>query len=357
VEKGHLVFLRENTLMAQAFDASRLDTTGDPFPIAEQVGSFLTRGFFSSSANGIVIYRSGASLSTQLEWFDRQGKSLGAVSAPAIYNGLDLAPDGMRVAVTRPDAANGRDIWLLDPSRGTSTRFTFHPAEEMTPAWSPDASRIAFASSRNGPFDLYQKISSGAGNEELLLRSEYSKRMCDWSRDGRFLLYTSDNPKTKSDLWVLPMEGDRKPHPYLETEFNEGLGQFSPDGHWVAYVSDESGRMEVYVQSFPAAKGKWQISTAGGLQPRWRRDDKELFYIASNRELMAVEVKTAGQFEAGVPKALFPTRIIFSTLWYFFRFAAAPDGKRFVIDSADEGPASGSSAPITVVLNWKATPQ
>ena len=355
-DKGHLLYLREATLMAQAFDTRRLETTGEPFPVAEQVGSFLSRGYFSSSLNGVLVHRTGSSLTGQLEWFDRQGKSLGRVGAPGVYNGLDLAPDGTRVAVTRPDVGSGRDIWLLDAIRGTTTRFTFDPAEEMTPAWAPDGGRIAFSSSRNGPFDLYRKISSGAGNDDLVLRSEFSKRVCDWSRDGRYLLYTVDNQKTKSDLWVLSDPaggGDHKPTPYLQTEFNEGLGQFSPNGRWVTYVSDETGRMEVYVQPFPASGGKWQVSTAGGMQPRWSRDGKELFYIGTNREMISVPVKTEGQFEVGIPKPLFTTRMAFTTLWYFFRYAVAPDGKRFLIDSVEEGPASASAAPITVLVNWK----
>ena len=200
--------------------------------------------------------------------------------------------------------------------------------------------------------NLYQKLVSGAGNEDALLKSSTSKTPTDWSKDGRFIVYENNDPKTKDDLWVLPLFGDRKPMPFLETEFNERQGQLSSDGRWMAYISDESGSWEVYVQPFPASGGKWQISTKGGGQPRWRRDGKELFYLAPapDRKLMAVEVKAGATFEAGVPRALFETHLPGSPLDPV-QYSVTADGQRFLIDTLAENAASSS---VTVVLNWTA---
>lgn len=220
------------------------------------------------------------------------------------------------------------------------------------PVWSPDGSRIVFASNRNGLTDLYQKAASGTGSDELLLKSSDPKFPTDWSLDGRFILYENRDPKTKADLWVLPLEGDRQPFPLLQTEFNEQQARFSPNGKWVAYTSDESGTTQVYVQSFPASGNKWQVSTGGGDQPRWRRDGRELFYLAADGKLVAVEVKTDGTFEAGVPKPLFELHSPTVAGPFAISYAATADGQRFlVLRSAVE---QASTTPITVVVNWAA---
>jgi Tol biopolymer transport system component/predicted Ser/Thr protein kinase len=357
-ENGHLLFLREGTLMAQRLDAKRFDLAGEPFPVAEQVGSTLALGYFSVSANGVLAYRSGSSGgNSQLMWFDREGKPLGALGKIADYlGGVALAPDGKRVAVDELDQMGKSDIWMLDLARGVHTRFTFD-GQSMRGTWSPDGTRLAFASLRN---NIYQKDSSGAGNEELLAKSGSPE---GWSRDGRYLLYSVFDAKTNSDLWVLgdpsgPPES-RKPVPYLQTPFNERQGQFSPDGHWIAYVSDESGlnQYQIYVQSFPAGAGKFQVSTgAGGMQPRWRRDGKEIFYLAADGKLMAVGVQTAPTFEAVAPKALFDPQIARGRAppWVFFRYDVTADGKRFLVNSVSTAPESSAPAPITVVVNWLA---
>ncbi len=337
--------------MAQAFDAKRLELAGEAFPAAEHVGSNRARGDFGVSANRTLVYRTGGG-DWRLEWFDREGKSLG-VAGPASQSSTPaVSPDGKQVAVDRIDSQAGgnQDIWLLDQARGTSTRFTINPAREASPVWSPDGVWVAFASDRDGPFNIYRKPASGAGDEEALLKSNISQHPTDWSRDGRFLLYTATDPKTRNDLWVLPLDGDRKPRPYLQGPFNETQGQFSPDGRWVAYTSTESGRPEVYVQPFPASGGKWQVSTVGGLQPRWRGDGKELFYIGLDRKLMAVDVKTAAKFEMGIPRALFNVRVTL-TATTGTRYAAAADGKRFLMITA--GDEESDSSPFHVVLNWK----
>jgi len=359
---GHLLFLRDGTLMAQSLDAVKLELAGDPFPVAEQVGSAFGVSFFSVSANGVLAYRTGGGQQSQPSWFDREGKPLGTAGAPGNYITVALSPDGTQVALARTDPqANNTDLWLHDLRRGIPSRFTFHPSNDQHPIWSPDGSRIVYASGRDGPFNLYQKVSSGSGSEEALLQSGESKRPHDWSRDGRFIVYSSEGPKAGSDLWVLPVRpagADRKPMPYLKTEFSESHAQFSPgpDGapggapRWMAYASNESGRTQVYVQPFPASGGKSQISSEGGYQPRWRRDGKELFFIAPDARLMSVEVKAAPKFEATVPKALFQTRIFAVSAQFAHYYDVAPDGRRFLINSQLQETAS---APITVVMNWR----
>jgi len=348
-----LLLIRDGKLLAQPFDVRRLELFGEAVPVVEQVGTFLTGGLFSASANGILVYRAGGSPETQLTWLDQRGKRLGRVGEPGAYLTLAISPDGTRAVITR--IAELPALWLFDLSRGTATRFTFGNSPAVFGTWSPDSSRIIFASS--GAFDLYQKSASGVRNEELLLRSTEAKYPMSWSRDGRFLLYTMMNPKTaRRDLWVLPLDGEKKPFPLLSTEFNHRTGQFSPDGRWVAYTSDESGREEVYVRTFspdPAAavsdEGKWLISTGGGSEPRWRTDGKELYYLTPDRKLMAVELATNAGFAAAVPKALFQAPQRAATLPY--GWDVTPDGKRFLFAA----PAEQREAPFTMVVNWQAT--
>jgi serine/threonine protein kinase len=357
-----LLFLRDGVLMTQSFDASRLELAGEPLPVAERLGFFLSFGFFSVSINGVLVYRAaGGGVTQQLTCVDREGKFLDTVGEPGgLYTfALCLSPDGARAVVSRTDSsALNPALWLVDFSRRTSTRFTFGAWSALSGAWSPDGSRIIFASNRSGVFDLYLKLASGAKDEELLLKSSEIKFPASWSRDGRFLLYvTGDHPRTKDDLWVLPLEGDKKPFPFLRTEFNNFEGQFSPDGRWVSYTSDESGRMEIYVRTFSpdstaAASdtgGKWLISTGGGSEPRWRGDGKELYYLAPDGKLMAVEIATDPVFQAGVPKALFQTPPRYGELrsiWHTWDLTS--DGKRFLFVVPTE------RAPFTVVLNWQA---
>jgi Tol biopolymer transport system component len=357
---GQLLFVRDGTLMSQPFDAHRLELVGEPVTVAEQVGFFLDFGFFSASTNGVLVYRTGGSGGTsQLTWFDRQGKALGTVGEPGYTTALFLSPDGTRAAVSRRDSPLAdAALWLLDLSRGTSTRFTFGPSSASVGMWSPDSSRIIFNSNPSVVFDLYEKPASGVKDEELLLKSSESKSPTSWSRDGRFLLYETPDPKTgKSGLWVLPLDGDKKPFPFLRTEFNNYAGQFSPDGHWAAYVSDESGRNEIYVRTFSPgsseaaadAGGKWLISANGGSQPRWRGDGKELYYLAPDDKLMAVEIATSPVFRAGVPKALFQT-LPHAEVITAYEWDVTPDGKRL----AYLVPTKQGAAPFTVVLNWQA---
>ncbi|MDQ3665222.1 MAG: protein kinase [Acidobacteriota bacterium] len=354
---GYLLFLRDRTLMAQDFDADRLELTGEPFPVAEQVdrlGAGVPFALFSVSETGVLVYRSGSSETTQLIWFDREGKQLGTVGPAAGQTTPWLSPDEKRVAVGRVDPQGGSsDIWLIELTRGIPTRFTFDLANDAAPVWSPDGSRIVFCSNRGGPLNLYHRAASGAGNDEVLLKSHNSKIPNDWSADGKFILYQDQAPKTGWDLWVLPLSGEQKPFPFLQTDFDERQGRFSPDSKWVAYTSNESGTWQVYVQSFPALGGKWQVSTNGGVQPQWRRDGQELFYLSAERKLMALEVKGNGStFAAGPPKELFEMRLQTVGLPGPRNFyVAAGDGQRFLVASTPE---EGATTPTTVVLNWTA---
>ncbi|MBA2525783.1 MAG: serine/threonine-protein kinase [Pyrinomonadaceae bacterium] len=351
---GFLLFLRNETLMAQRFDADKLELTGEPSPVADHVAYNLGlgRATFAVSENGVLAFRNGGGQTNLPLWFDRGGKQIGSLGEAGTYFTLWLSPDERRAAADRMDKQTGTtDIWLFDVLSGIPSRFTTDPASDSNPLWSPDGSRIVFTSGREGVSNLYQKIASGLGNEEVLLKSSETKEPDDWSSDGQFIVYQTSNPKTKWDLWVLPMSGERQPFPFLQTEFNEQQAQFSPDGKWIAYTSDESGAPEVYLQTFPASAGKWRISTGGGGQPKWRRDGRELFYIAADRKLMAVDVKLGATFEAGVPKALFGTRVLTLTDNFRNHYAVTADGQRFLINSNVE---ETSIAPISVVVNWTA---
>ncbi|HET6645923.1 MAG TPA: protein kinase [Pyrinomonadaceae bacterium] len=350
---GFLLFMRNKALLAQRFDADGFQLTGEPFPVAEQVAfnMGLGRAAFAASENGVLAFRTGGGDLNQPVWFDRGGKKIGSLGAPGLYFTLWLSPDERRAAVDLVDNQTGtNDVWLFD-ARGIPSRFTTHPAGDSNPLWSPDGSSVVFSSSREGLMNLYQKIESGVGNEELLLKSTEAKIADDWSSDGQFIAYQTFNPKTKWDLLMVPMSGDRQPFAFLQTEFSEHQAQFSPDAKWIAYTSDESGGPEVYVQTFPASGGKWRVSTGGGCQPRWRRDGRELFYIAADRKLMAVDVKLGSTFEAGVPKPLFGPLGVLTLTDFRNHYAVTADGQRFLINTTIEG---ADTTPITVVVNWTA---
>jgi len=353
--QGHVLFSRGSTLLARPFDANRLEFTGADFPVTEHVQVFpaAQSASFSVSENGILAYRSSTHGNlSQLSWFDRGGRELESIGAPADYYHPRLSHDGRRVAVMLNDPqTNDADIWLYDLPRQVFTRLTFGPAVNLFPIWSPDDDRVVFASNRKGFHDLYQKEASGTGEDELLLASATSYKFpTDWSQDGNLIAFHSTDTKAKrgSDIWVFFLS-DRKARPFLSTPFHERSAQFSPDGRWMAYESAESGRSEIYVQAFPASGGKWQISSAGGSYPRWRRDGKELFYIAPDQTLMAVEITTASQFAAGVPTALFRTQI--KRLDIGFQYDVSPDGKRFLINTLA---GEEKSEAITIVQNWTA---
>jgi serine/threonine protein kinase/Tol biopolymer transport system component len=357
---GYVLFIRQGTLLAQPFDAKKLHLNGEPVPIAEQVASDGPGEAFSVSENGALAYRTGAGTANlHLMWVDRNGKLIESIGVPGGYLGPDLSPDGKRVAVHRHESTGG-DIWLVEASGGKTSRLTFDASQEnASPIWSPDGSRIAFGSRRNGKWGIYQKLSNGTGNEELLVESELVKTPISWSPDGKFILYMVIDPKTGSDGWALPLTGDRKPFPILQTPFNEGHPQISPDGKWIAYSSNETGRSEIYIQSFPPGAGKWQISSNGGSFARWRRDGKELFYMDSpfSGKMVSVEINASGStVVASVPRPLFDSGYLnlgFGHTGNWNTYAVSADGQRFLIPRPEANLTGAlTNIPITVVLNW-----
>jgi len=352
---GYLLFIRPPKLMAQAFDISSLSTKGEAIAVLDVGGS----GFspFAASDTGMLAYARGNLGQTQVVWVDRAGKQLGVAAPPGAYDNVVLSPDDTRIAFDRNGQANN-DVWLMDLQRQIVTRFTFLPPNNNVPVWSPDGRTVAFASSRSQlsgtklnelqNLDIYQRPSNASAPDELLLRLSAPPIMfpSDWSADGRYLTYYRADPKTLLDQWVLPLFGDRKPVALLHSDFNESQGQFSPDGKWLAYVSDESGSAEVYVQSFPTLTEKRQVSIRGGSQPRWNRNGKELFYLASDRKLMAVTFKPGAIFDFDTPHALFDTVLAFGALRQ--TYSVSRDGQRFLLNT----PVDVGTASIDVVLNW-----
>jgi eukaryotic-like serine/threonine-protein kinase len=351
---GWLLFMREGSLMAQRFDADKLELSGDPVQVAPGVGSLpvVDYGFFSVSETGALLYRGGAQGQFQLTWTDAQGNPAGTLGDPGQYLFPAISPDGSRVAVAQTGSQGNIDIWVLDVAHGNNRRLTFDPATENFPVWTPDGKQIVFTSDRGGHRDLYMHAADGSGEDQLLLKTDEDKAPEGFSRDGRYLLYSSINPKTRNDIWILPMEGDRKPVLFLRTEFNEMFAQFSPDGRWIAYESNESGSYEVYVKPFsPGAGteisgGKFMVSKGGGVAPQWR--GKQLLYTTLDGRVMAVDVTTDKTFQFGVPKRLFQAPTPPTTLSGAGDISY--DGKRFLF-IAPQG-ASNAPAPFTVVLNW-----
>ncbi len=350
---GYLIYQREGTLMARPFDASRGRFTGQEFSLGALVGynSANGRGAFAVSGTGALVYREGtADPSSEAVWLDRAGKRLGSLGLSDVGADAWLSADGTIVAFSRADRRTATSIWFSSVAHGTLSRFTFGPGMDLLPVWSGDGRHIVFASNRGGAFDLYRKEASGSGEEEILLKSNIDKYPSDWSRDGRFLLYYSPGTQGDFDLWILPLTGERKPIPFMQTRFDERNGRFSPSGRWIAYVSNESGSYEVYVVPFPSGSGgKWQISTTGGFQPRWRADEKELFYLAGDGRVMAASVRVDGRFENGEARALFQTRLDPSILVNDRNYEVTADGERFLVTTP-----TGTLVPITVVINWAA---
>jgi Tol biopolymer transport system component len=356
--QGYLLFRREGALLAQPFNNRRLQLAGEPVLLAEDLPDSGPPPF-SASETGVLAYRPFGYPPSQLTWVDRDGRKLGTVGELGQHFGMALSRDGIRAAISQSmgfTASGNFDIWVHQFASGTRERLTSDPDSDATPVWSPDGSRIAFSSHRSGVFDLYDKASNGVGNEGVLFKSDERKYAYDWSPDGHFLLYTSGIGHL--DLWYLPLAGDdREPKPYLQTQFSQSQAQFSPDGCFVAYASDESGRNEVYVRPFPqATSGKWVVSRNGGTQPRWRRDGRELFYISADSKMMAADVTTAPEFkEIGDPKALFAAPVLGGGIDIGpFRYDVSRDGHKFLIDAAattDEAAARPST--ITIVMNWQ----
>jgi Tol biopolymer transport system component len=347
--------------MAQPFDAGRLEFKGDAVPVAENVlvgGPTGAAGPFSVSENGILAYMTGgADIPTQLTWFDRAGKQLGVLGEPYFRGELSLSPDGSQVAVTELDrSGQNMDVWLHDVARGLRMRYTSDAAFEGAAVWSPDGHRLVFAANRKSAtdYDLYAKPASGPGAEELMFAGPQAESPESWSPDGEFIAYTDQRsflgtgPTGPSDLWVLPLSGDRKPFPFQQTPFSETQARFSPDGRWIAFVSNETRRAEVYVAPFPGPGGKVQVSTAGGNEPRWRRDGREIFYLAASTRLMAASVNgQRATFEVGAARPLFTIR---PQRGAGAAYDVTADGQKFLVNALLDIP----EQPVTLVVNWMA---
>jgi serine/threonine protein kinase len=344
---GYLLFLRESALMAWPFDPDRLEFTGDAFPIVDHV-NFLpaaSRAIFDASQNGVLVYLAGAATpGGQIEWVDREGKTLSTLGDRATYSAPRISPDGTKVAVEVTDPRNATwDIWVYDDARGVRTRFTFGPSSlNGAPVWSPDASRLAYRSDRGVKANLYVKSFAGSSTDELILDNDHPKDPADWSADGKYILYTEYTNETKGDVWALPTDGEGEPIPFLRSEFIEMQPQFSPDGKWVAYASDESGRFEVYVAPFPGPGRKWQISSSGGLDPRWRNDGRELFFQSTSNQILAAELDYADEtLIVGADEPLFDFA-------GGGEYDVAGDGQKFLIVRDYDK----VTTPLTLVLNW-----
>ena len=349
---GELLYLSGSTLLARPFDAKALRFTGQAVPVAQSVGTIQGSmfGFFSASAPGVLAYQTAPSVvNNQMAWFNRDGKQLGTLGPAGIYECPAISPDGNKIAVDVGPEGKA-DIWVYDLKRGTGSRLTFNSAYDLNPVWSPDGKRILFTSERNGSRDIFEKASNGLGTTQLVYASKVPKSLNDVTPDGRYAIYDTGGSATQ-ELGVLPLGDDHKPFAFIQGKFSASNAQFSPNGRYLAYASNETGKVEVYVQTFPQHLGKWQISTAGGVDPVWGHDGKELYFLDPKNNLMSVEVNTnSSAFQAGIPKLLFQAHIM-PTYYWRSNFVVSPDGQRFLmlVPAGDSKP-----SPITVVVNWPA---
>ena len=356
---GHMLFLRQSSLMAQSFDAKRFEFTGEAVPIAEQVreDSSIAHAWFSPSANGLLLYAEGAAKNRQLVWFDRNGKQIEAVPGEDAYAGISLSPDGKKLAYYLD--GTGFDVWGFDIARGVKIPLTFGASSgqgNLYPVWSPDGKYVAYTSYRNGTYALYQKPADGSGGETLLLEGiDHFRVPTSWSMDGKLLVYHegvsggtyANGVPGGWSIWVLPLFGGHKAYPFIQSTFSAREASFSPDRKWLAYCSNESGEYRVYVVPFPGPGGKWQVSLGDGRGPLWRRDGKEIFYLSADNKLMAVNVEASGgSFAAAGARVLFDSH----SYGVFGRYDASADGQRFVVVYEGNRP----SSTLTSVANWTA---
>src|SRR5262249_42497097 len=354
---GWVVFGRDGALLAQPFDARRLELSGEPVSLSATVGTDLitmsSNVTFSLSETGVLVFDPGITRARrQYQWVDRSGRNIRSLDVPAGIFQIFLSPDEKRFIGDRIDLQNGTyDLWIYDESGGNATRFTFDPHHDFCPVWSPDGTKIVWAKSEDGTSNLYEKAANLAGDEAPLLKSDVVKFPTDWSRDGRYIIYFVLDPTNKADLWALELNqnGEPRSFPLVRTEGNDGSGAVSPNGKWLAYASDMSGRSEVYVQRFPDGGGKRQISTSGGENPRWRSDGRELFYYSGDGKIVSAAVTNVESLDMSAAVPLFQFRA--GTAPGFGSYAVTSDGKRFLIDTVVENEAN---SPLTVVVNWMA---
>ncbi len=330
----------------------RAQLSDEPVQVADGIWAFSGHGgsAFSVSDGGSLIYRPAAGLPTELTWLDRYGRRLGSVGEPAEYTHVALSPDDGRVAIERldPKTRNGV-IWLHDVARNVTARVSLDGSWSWSPVWSPDGTRVAFGSTSQAASGVFDKSATGATDQQLLFNSSIVIQPTDWSRDGRWMV-GGVMGGTTSELWAVPLAGDRKPAVIQKTAFNENEARLSPDGRWLAYSSNEAGRTDVYVRSFPGGDTKRLVSQNGGRQPAWRRDGGELFYRTDDGDVIAVDVKAGVTFEAGASHMLFRARIQ-KSFFGRYDYAVTSDGQRFLVNLlAADAPAAPAA---TVILNWR----
>jgi len=351
------LFTRGNTLMAQKFDTEKLALVGDPVPIAQNLltNFAVASAMMTASQNGILAYqRSGGATGTQqIAWFDRNGKQVQVTGGQDGYLMTKISPDGKKLAVSiAASNYSTANLWVFDLVRGSKSRLTFSSATDSYPSWSPDGKTIVFTSNRDGTFHLYQMAADGSKAVKPLLVDSFSEAAPDWSSDGRYILFVrrQKDPSAHLEIWALPLFGERKPFPVVQSSFNARDPALSPDGKWLAYTSTEGGISNVYVVPFGHGSGKWQISSDGGHSPRWRHDSKELFYVSSDLDLMSANVSTtSGSFSVGKVHTLFQAHMLaLSTTSAAYDVTA--DGKKFAVITATHEP----SEPLTLVTNWPA---
>jgi Tol biopolymer transport system component len=345
-ESGYLIYVRDNALFAQPFDPKRAAFTGEPALLAENVQHFFGPGnaSFSVSQAGVLAYQT-SNAPVRLVWLDRMGREVGTLGQPALMKTLRISPSGNRVAVDIVDTRPGTsDLWVFDLASGASTRLNSGDVDEVAPVWTPDGTRLAFRSDQRGPPDIHEIVVASPGSERPLLEQPGVQQPEDVSADGRVLVYLND-AATTADIWLLPLDGERKPRPWLRTPFNEQSPRFSPDGRWIAYDSDESGTREVYVALTDGGGEKKRLSPAGGRQPRWSRDGKELFYIAPDDSIVVLPIHPGVTLEAGTSSALFRVDTGVRT------FDVSPDGRRFLVSTPLH---KSPESPIRVIVNWDA---
>jgi Tol biopolymer transport system component len=349
---GYLLYGRDGALMAQRFDANKVELAGDAVPVAGGLDQLAPSAlaYFSVSADGSVLSFEAAGMAAgRLTWFDRTGNRLGFAAPAGQYSHPRISPDGTRLAAVAPELESGnRDIWLIDLERNASTRFTTNPANDWQPTWSPDGRYIAFISDRTPRSSLFRKAVDGNASEELIMAAPENGGIFqpDWSPDGLRIAYAVNPPNAQDDVWVAPLSGDRAPVPLLQTEFDEYEPKFSPDGKWLAYVSNESGAPDVYIDSLDH-RARLRVSTSGGASPAWRKDGRELFYRAGN-SLMAVDVKLGDRLTASAPRMLFKGCPSFLTA-IERDYDVTADGKRFVLTCQGE---ETRKRTITIAIEW-----
>jgi eukaryotic-like serine/threonine-protein kinase len=355
------LFVDGDTLLGQAFDAERLELKGQPFLVAEHVGrntAFMSA--VSASRTGTIAYAGTISQNGRLAWIDRGGNPLGSTGMPeGDYADFRLSPDEKRLAASLVDPkTNAVEIWLTDFARSSTSLFASGAVITASALWSPDGTRLTFRSNRNGIIEFYQRSAAGGGNDRLVLSGEAYRAAqipslnlvpTDWSPDGRYIIFSAPAPASGNDLWLLPLGEEGKAAKFIASPGEEMHGNFSPDGHLVAYTSNESGKFEVYVETVPRSDRKWPVSTNGGYEPRWRADGREIYYLSEDRKLMAVAVGAGPSF--GISTPLFQTRVSAGVMANRTHYVPSRDGQRFLVNMALDAVAS----PINVVVNWTAT--